>query len=261
MDFEETREYSPGDDVRAIDWNVTARMDRPFVKVFREERELTMLLAVDLSASQDFGSVEKSKREVAAELASILALSALRNGDKVGLLLFTDRVETYIAPRKGMQHVLRVVREILFHQPQGRGTDRPAALDYVNHVTKRRATVFLISDFSSGAAPAANDHAARLLAVTSARHDLVAVDLGDQREGELPDVGVVLLEDPETGRRVEVDTADARLRRRFMDVATADHREWRSLLSRINAGYMPLGTEKDVVQSLRIFMEGRARAR
>jgi uncharacterized protein (DUF58 family) len=148
-------------------------MDRPFVKVYREERELTLLLAVDLSASQDFGGVDRSKREVAAELAAILAFSAIRNNDKAGLLLFTDKVERYIPPRKGLQHVLRVVREILFFQPEGRGTDRKVALDYINHVLSRRAVVFLLSDFSCGRPIRKEEPEARILAVTAARHDLV----------------------------------------------------------------------------------------
>jgi uncharacterized protein (DUF58 family) len=261
IDFEEMREYYPGDDIRAINWNITARMDRPFVKIFREERELTMLLAVDVSASGTFGSVEKSKREVAAELAAILAFSALKSGDKVGLLLFTDKVESYIAPRKGMQHVLRVVREILFHQPQGKGTDRTAALDYVNHILPRRAMVFFISDYASERPIAEDSPEARMLSVTAARHDVVAADLSDPRDMTLPDVGVVMLEDPETGKRYEVNTDDWRFRKRYAEVAALDRKEWLKLIRRCNADYMDVGTERDVVQALRVFMKRRAAAR
>ncbi len=258
LDFEEIREYTPGDDVRAIDWNVTARMDRPFVKIFREERELTMLLAVDLSASQGYGSVEASKREKAAELAAILAFSALRNGDKAGLLLFTDRVERYVPPGKGSQHVLRLVREILFAEPQGRGTDRAAALDFVNHILPRRAMVFFLSDLSCEKPPEEGSPLARLFAVTAARHDMVAADLSDRRDAELPQVGRVLMEDPETGAKVEVDTRDERFRNRYAGYAEDDRRKWEKLLRRGGAGYMAVPSDADVVRVLRRYMEGRA---
>ncbi len=258
LDFEEIREYSPGDDVRSIDWNVTARMDRPFVKIFREERELTMLLAVDLSASQGYGSVEASKREKAAELAAILAFSALRNGDKAGLLLFTDRVERYVPPGKGSQHVLRLVREILFAEPQGRGTDRAAALDFVNHILPRRAMVFFLSDLSCDKPPEEGSPLARPFAVTAARHDMVAADLSDRRDAELPQVGRVLMEDPETGAKVEVDTRDERFRNRYAGYAEDDRRKWEKLLRRGGAGYMAVPSDADVVRVLRRYMEGRA---
>ena len=260
IDFEETREYQPGDDVRSIDWNVTARMDRPFVKVFREERELTLLLAVDVSASQVFGSGSRSKRETAAELAAILAMSAIRNNDKVGLLLFTDEVEVFIPPRKGRQHVLRVVRDILFHAPKGRGTKRGAALDYINHVLHRRAVVFLISDLS-GQAPDDEGLAARTLAVTAGRHDLVVADLHDPREAELPDVGVLLVEDPETGRTVELDTGSRTVRRRFAQLAADARDGWRHLARRGGADYLPVSTGTEIVQALRGFMDQRGQRR
>jgi uncharacterized protein (DUF58 family) len=258
IDFEETREYTPGDDVRTINWNITARMDRPFVKIFREERELTMLLCVDLSASQFFGSGAKSKREAAAELAAILAVSAMRNSDKVGLLLFADTIERYIPPRKGMQHVLRVVREILFHEPQGKGTNRAAAFEYVNRILPRRAMVFFISDFACEIPFSRDSQEARLIAVTAARHDLVIADMTDPRDFAIPDVGVVLFEDPETGKRIEVNTDDWRLRKRYSELAASGQREWKTLIRRCNAGYMPVGAEQDVVRALRIFMEKRA---
>jgi uncharacterized protein (DUF58 family) len=261
IDFEEMREYSPGDDVRTINWNITARMDRPFVKIFREERELTMLLAVDVSASGTFGSVDKSKREVAAELAAILAFSAMRSGDKVGLLLFTDKIESYIAPRKGMQHVLRVVREILFHQPKGKGTDRAAALDYVNHILTRRAMVFFISDYASERPISDDSPEARMLSVTAARHDVVTADLSDPRDVALPDVGVMMLEDPETGKRTEVNTDDWRFRKRYAEMAAMDRKARVKQIRRCNADYMDVGTEHDIVRALRVFMERRALVR
>jgi len=220
MDFEEVREYAPGDDVRAIDWNVTAKMDRPFIKLYREERELTLMLLVDLSASGMFGSGDYSKRELAAEVASVLAFSAVKNNDKVGLLLFTDHVEQFIPPKKGRSHVLRVIREILFHKPQGQGTDIAYALDYMNRLLKRRSLCFLVSDFLQGPdgklpEPVSGDALFRALSLTNKRHDLITLMLGDPREQSLPDVGVVLLEDAETGQVVELDTSSARVRKAF----------------------------------------------
>jgi uncharacterized protein (DUF58 family) len=216
MDFDEVREYVPGDEVRTIDWNVTARAGRPFVKKFTEERELTILLLVDVSASGNFGSANQSKRELAAELASVLAFSAIRNSDKVGLILYTDRIEQYIPPKKGRRHVMRVAREILFHEPQGRGTDTVKALDFANHVIRRRAIAFLISDFqSSGDPDRALADLRRAMRQTNRRHDLVALHIEDAREKSLPDVGVLAIEDAETGDVVELDTANAEVRSRF----------------------------------------------
>jgi uncharacterized protein (DUF58 family) len=216
MDFDEVREYVPGDEVRTIDWNVTARAGRPFVKKFTEERELTILLLVDVSASGNFGSATQSKRELAAELASVLAFSAIRNSDKVGLILYTDRIEQYIPPKKGRRHVLRVAREILFHQPQGRGTDTVKALDFANHILRRRAIAFLISDFqSSGDPDQALAELRRAMRQTNRRHDLVALHIEDSREKSLPDVGVLAIEDAETGEVVELDTANPEVRSRF----------------------------------------------
>src|ERR1700689_94381 len=192
MAFDEVREYVPGDEVRTIDWNVTARAGRPFVKKFTEERELTILLVVDISASGNFGSGAQSKRDLAAELASLLAFSAICNSDKVGLLLYTDRIEQFLPPKKGRRHVLRVVREILFHEPVGRGTDGVKALDVVNHVLHRRAIVFMISDFQSPGDPTrVAAEMRRAMRQTNRRHDLVAVHIEDARERTLPDLGVL----------------------------------------------------------------------
>jgi uncharacterized protein (DUF58 family) len=216
MDFDEVREYVPGDEVRTIDWNVTARTGHPFVKKFTEERELTMLLLVDVSASGNFGSAPQSKRELAAEIASVLAFSAIRNSDKVGLILYTDRVEEYIPPKKGRRHVLRLVREILFHQPRGRGTDTVKALDFANHILHRRAIAFLISDFQSSEEPElALENLRRAMRQTNRRHDLVALHIQDAREKTLPDVGVLAIQDAETDEVVELDTADPEIRRGF----------------------------------------------
>jgi uncharacterized protein (DUF58 family) len=216
MDFDEVREYVPGDEVRTIDWNVTARSGHPFVKKFTEERELTILLLVDASASGDFGSAEHSKRELAAEIASVLAFSAIRNSDKVGLILYTSEVELYIPPKKGRQHVLRVVREILYFQPRYRGTDTVKALDFANHILRRRAIAFLISDFQSSEAPdRALENLRRAMRQTNRRHDLVALHIQDARERTLPDVGLLAIEDAETGEVVELNTADPKIRARF----------------------------------------------
>jgi uncharacterized protein (DUF58 family) len=216
MDFDEVREYVPGDEVRTIDWNVTARSGRAFVKKFTEERELTILLLVDVSASGNFGSAELSKRELAAEIASLLAFSAIRNSDKVGLILYTDKVELFISPKKGRRHVLRVVREILYFQASGRGTDTVRALDFANHILHRRAVAFLISDFQSSKEPEeALVELRRAMHQTNRRHDLVALLIQDAREKSLPNVGLLAVEDSETGEVVEIDTADPDVRNRF----------------------------------------------
>jgi uncharacterized protein (DUF58 family) len=220
MDFDEVREYSPGDEVRTIDWNVTARAGRTFVKKYTEERELTIFLLVDISASGNFGSVDMSKRDLAAELASVLAFSAIRNSDKVGLLLYTDRVERYLPPKKGRRHVLRVVRDVLHHPPEGRGTDTVKALDVVNHVLHRRAIVFLISDFESPGDPVAVRAALRrAMRQTNRRHDLIAIHVEDPHERELPNVGILALEDAESGEIIELDTASAAVRKRFKELS------------------------------------------
>jgi len=216
MDFDEVREYVAGDEVRTIDWNVTARAGRPFVKKYTEERELNILLLVDISASGNFGSATQSKRELAAEVASLLALSAIRNSDKVGLLLYSDRIEEYLPPKKGRRHVLRVVREILYRRALGKGTDSVKALETASHVLHRRAIVFLISDFQSSGNPVqARAALRRAMRQTNRRHDLIAVHIEDPCEKVLPDIGMLSLEDAETGELVELDTGDPTVRRLF----------------------------------------------
>ena len=219
MDFDEVREYMPGDEVRAIDWNVTARAGRPFVKKFTEERELTILLMVDVSASGNFGSGPQSKRQMAAELASVLAFSAIRNSDKVGLVLFSDQIEQYIPPKKGRQHVLRVIREILFFEPHSRGTDIVRALDFANQVTSRRAILFLVSDFELPNQDQAMGDLRRAVRLASRRHDVVALHVHDLREAELPDIGQLAIEDAESGELIELDTTDEKVRSRFAELA------------------------------------------
>jgi len=217
MDFEELREYIPGDDVRSIDWNVTARMRRPFVKNYREERELTTFLVMDVSGSGDFGSGHVTKREFAAEVAATLAVSALRNGDKVGLLLFSDEVELFIKPKKGRRHLLRLIRELVGFAPRKRGTDIQGALRFLNHVVKRRAIVFLVTDFlhSFHRRSATGRDLFDEVGQTNVRHDLVCMHLHDRREAVLPDAGVITLEDSETGAVFTVDAARSGVREAF----------------------------------------------
>ena len=208
MDFSEVREYQIGDDIRAIDWNVTARYGHPFVKVFEEERELTVMLLVDASRSGEFGTADRMKGEIAVELCALLAFSAIKNNDKVGLLIFTDRVEKFIAPRKGKSHALWVLRELLYFKPEDRKTDIAAALEYLSRIIRRRSVVFLVSDFLS------TDYQ-KALRIANKRHDIVAVHIVDPREREMPSVGFLELEDAETGERLLVDTSDPELRRLY----------------------------------------------
>jgi uncharacterized protein (DUF58 family) len=216
MNFDEVREYQPGDDVRTIDWNVTARMNHPFIKKFVEERELTLMLVVDVSGSGLFGSRAQSKRELAAEIASVLAFSAIRNNDKVGLLLFTDEVEKFIPPRKGRGHVLRVIREVLFYEPKRRGTDLVNALEFMGRVLPHRSIAVVVSDFqtpqTSGALPLPIQTALR---IANRRHDVVTVQITDRYEMELPALGRLTLEDAETGEILEINTADPSSRDAF----------------------------------------------
>src|SRR6516162_10101290 len=220
--FEEVREYQPGDDIRAIDWNVTARMGHPFVKRFIEERERTVVLVVDCSASQQFGSGLRQKREVAAELAAVLAFSAISNNDRVGLLQFTDRVERFVPPRKGVRHVLRLIRDVLFFQPRRRGTSLREGLDYLNRVLHRRSIVFLMSDFLDKGFEGAFKRTGR-------RHDLIAVHVGDPREEELPNVGLLEVEDAETGKRRLLDTGSRAVRAAYAERGRARRQALRQL--------------------------------
>ena len=262
MNFDEVREYVAGDEVRTIDWNVTARAGRPFVKKFTEERELTMLLLVDISASGAFGSGAQSKRDLAAELASALAYSAIRNSDKVGLLLYSDRIEQYLPPKKGRRHILRVVREILYHEPQSRGTDSVRALDVACHLLHRRAIVFMISDFLSPTDPErARADLRRALRQTNRRHDVVAVHIEDPRERALPNVGMLAIEDAETGEVVELDTANPKVRDRFSQDAHERSRRLVSDLRSEGVGTLQLDTGSPYMPALQRFFKNRERRR
>jgi uncharacterized protein (DUF58 family) len=250
--FEEVRDYQPGDDIRAIDWNVTARMGHPFVKRFIEERELTVLLAVDCSGSQQFGTRAQQKREVAAELAAVLAFSAIANNDRVGLVQFTNRVERFVPPRKGVRHVLRLIRDVLFFQPRHRGTRLAAGLDYLNRVLHRRAIVFLLSDFLDQGYEGSFKRTGR-------RHDLVAVRVSDPREEELPAVGLVELEDAETGARLLLDTGSRAVRDAFRDGAAERREALRELARSARTDLVEVSTDGSHLDALIRFFRLRER--
>ena len=266
IDFEEAREYMPGDEIRSIDWNVTARTGKAHVKKYREERELTMMLVVDLSASGEFGSGELSKRELAAELASTLAFSASRNNDKVGLVLFTDKVEHVIPPRKGRRHILRVIRDILAFEPSGRGTDISTALDDVNRMLKRKSIVILISDFlqgPDGKLPNPDekfgDSVFKALDITNRRHDLVCFELVDRRELDLPELGIICLEDSETGQMVSLNTSNQKVREAYNTINSMRLAKFRRALARSRIDLLEVFTDKPFISALRKFFEKRAK--
>ncbi len=278
MNFEEVREYVPGDEVRAIDWNVTARMNHPFVKKFVEERELTVMLVVDLSGSGLFGSGEQSKRELAAEIASVLAFSAIRNNDKVGLILFTEGVEKFIPPRKGRRHVLRVIREILFYEPKCTGTDLNSALEFLSRVTRHRAIAVVLSDFLGQTHVSRAQMEAHLkrraifsdtLAQTSLtalrqvnrRHDVVAVQIADRFELDLPALGYLVLKDAETGEVVEVNTGDERKRAAFHQRQRKTQNELRRLFQSAGIDSIQLRTDQPYAAALGRFFDMRERRR
>lgn len=250
MEFSEVREYQPGDEVRSIDWNVTARMGRPFVKRFIEERELTVMLVVDLSGSERFGTVRRFKSELASELAAVLAMAAVRNNDRVGVLLFTDRIEHVVPPRKGRRHVLRIIRDLLAFEPVGRGTDLVAAIDYTARMLKEHAIVFIVSDFLS----ADIDHPLKLMAQ---RHDVVAVTVEDPSERDLPDIGVARLIDPETGMTFEVDTSHPAVRGSYSTRVSREREERKHLLRRLAIDEVAVRTEAGVVEPLLRFFRSR----
>ena len=259
MEFDEVREYTPGDEIRSIDWNVTARMGKPYVKRYVEERELTVWLVVDLSASGAFGSRRQFKNEAAAEFCALLAFAAIRNNDKVGLIVFTERVELSIAPSKGRTHVLRLIRELLRFAPRGRGTDLAVALEYLGRVTHKRGVVFLVSDFLSSA-PIQED-SGKQLRVLSRRHDLIAVAVGDMRERELPDVGLIELQDAETGECVTLDTSSRRVRREYEADARRRTEARRAFFRSTGIDEVEVQTGQDYVRDLRTLFRKRGMRR
>jgi uncharacterized protein (DUF58 family) len=254
MEFDEVREYQIGDDVRSIDWNVTARAGKPFIKKYREERELTVLFLVDLSASGNFGSLKQTKNELAAEICALLAFAAIKNNDKVGLIVFTDHVEMFIPPGKGARHVLRVIREILSFRPRRTRTDIARALDYLGRVQSRRAVVFLISDFQA-------DEFEKTLQVLGRRHDLVAVSISDSRESRLPDVGLLELEDAETGEIVLIDTRSHEVQKRYESLSLKRAGELAQMLRSMRIDQISIETGKPYIRDMMAFFRNRERRR
>jgi uncharacterized protein (DUF58 family) len=252
MEFSEVREYQAGDDVRFIDWNVTARMGRPFIKQFSEEREMTVMLLVDASGSGRFGSSEQTKNDIAAEIAALIAFSAIRNNDKVGLIIFTDRVEKFVAPKKGRSHVLRVIREILYFEPTGKKTDISSAVEYLMRITTRRTVSFLISDFIA-------EGYEKKLRAANCRHDLIALRIADPRELKLPNVGLVELEDPETGERIMVNTRSDSLRKKFEKLSARRREEQKKMFRSMNVDSVDIRTDSSYVEPLVRFFRMRER--
>lgn len=257
MAFSEVRLYQPGDEIRTIDWNVSARMQEPYVKVFTEERELTVMLLVDVSGSQDFGSIDRTKGEVAAELSALLAFSAIRNNDRVGALLFTDRIERFIPPKKGRTHVLSLISEILTVRPEGRGTDLSGALGFLGKALKRRTVSFVLSDFLVPPGPTHE----QALKVAGRRHELIPVVIRDPLEAELPELGLVWVQDPETGEVLPVDLGDRRVRKRYRELITRQQEGRRRLFQRLDLDHVEVEAGREPLEALVDFFHGRARRR
>lgn len=252
MEFSEVREYQYGDDIRTIDWNVSARAGHPYIKVFEEERELTVMLLVDVSSSADFGTFQQMKGELAIELCAVLAFSATKNNDKVGLIIFTDRIEKYIPPKKGKSHVLRVLRELLYFKPEGVKTDINAVLEYLNRVTRKRATVFLVSDFLS-------EDYKKALQMANKKHDIVAITITDPREQSFPNVGFIELEDAESGETVIIDTTDASLMNLYSSQAEKQRVNREKLFKSMNIDFIDVYTNKSYIDPLVKFFRKRAK--
>jgi uncharacterized protein (DUF58 family) len=250
MEFAEVREYQAGDEVRSIDWNVTARMQRPYVKRYIEERELTVMLAVDVSGSERYGTRRRFKSELASELAAVLAMSAIRNNDRVGALLFTDRIEHVVPPRKGRRQALRLIRDLLAFEPQGRGTDIAGATDYLIKMLFHKSIIFIVSDFLASGVERPLKHLAQ-------RHDVVAVTVDDPSEHHLPDIGLVRLVDPETGETLDIDTSDPEVRLRFDTEVSSDADRRKHLLRRLAIDEIPVHTDAGIMDPLLRFFRAR----
>jgi uncharacterized protein (DUF58 family) len=250
MEFSEVREYQFGDDIRNIDWNVTARFGHPFIKVFEEERELTVMLMVDMSGSLIFGSFDKTKQQIAAEIGAIFAFSALKNNDKVGLMLFTDKIETFVPPRKGRTHVLRIIREILSFEPEGKSTNLKGALEYMNNAIKKRSIAFLISDFMDAGYE-------KILRTVGKRHDLIGVVLNDRRENEIPPIGLVKFVDAESGKERWIDTDDKKTRAAFQRIRERIRAERKSLFLSSRLDSIEIQTAEDYIKPIVRFFRQR----
>ena len=254
MEFDEVREYQPGDDIRTIDWNVTARQGDPYVKRYVEERQLSIMFLVDLSASGAFGSMTRTKSETAAEFTALLSFSAIKNNDNVGLIAFTDDIEMFIPAGKGSSHVLRLIRDILCFEPRGRKTDIGRALEYLGRVMRKRCVVFLLSDFI-------DDGYQKVLRIMARKHDVIAVSIADPRELQLPDLGLVSLEDAESGDIICIDSSSASVRRRYRDLAEKRRRELAAAFAAMAVDHIPLSTDEDYVFRLVNFFKVRERRR
>lgn len=254
MEFAEVRAYNPGDDVRAIDWNVTARTGAPYVKNYVEERELTVVLLVDMSLSGEFGTVSQTKLAVATELCAVLAFTAIKSNDKVGLILFTDKIEKFIPPKKGKKHVLRVIRELLTFKPERGQTDIQLALEYLGRVIRKKSIVFLVSDFIAG-------NYDRALSIANKRHDVTAVTVTDPREVQMPKLGLVLLEDAETGETLLLDTASKRVRSKFEALSVGTVQNRKSNFRRRGVEEINVRTDRSFVQPLMEFFLKKEQAR
>lgn len=252
MEFSEVREYQFGDDIRTIDWNVSARMDHPYVKIYEEERELTVMLLVDVSSSGNFGTANQMKGEIAAELSAVLAFSAIKNNDKVGLIIFSDKIEKFISPRKGKQHVLRVIREILFFKPEDSQTNLNVALEFLIKVIRRRSIVFLISDFLT-------EDYEKALQITNKKHDVITIDIIDPREVELPNIGFIELEDAETGETVLVDTSNAQVRSGFFSRSESTRLQREKFFKSIGVDNINIYTDQSYVKPITRFFRMRAK--
>ncbi len=252
MEFSEVREYQPGDDIRTIDWNVTARFGRPFVKKFTEERELTVMLLIDISSSENFGTQEKTKAQIAAEIASVLAFSALRNNDKVGTILFTDQIETFIPPKKGRRHILRIIRELLYFKPAHYQTDISLALEYLNEVAKRKMIVFLISDFIDRGYE-------KILQITNKKHDVIVITITDPQEKGLLPLGFMELEDSETKRRILINTGDKSLRDSFSQINEQKDSNRKTFFKSIGLDSIEISSDRSYIEPLISFFKKRAK--
>lgn len=252
IEFDEVREYQPGDEIRAIDWNVTARMGHPYVKKYVEERQLTVMLLLDASSSSHFGTTKRFKKELAAEVSAVLAFAAIKNNDRVGLIIFTDRIEKFVPPRKGLHHVLRVVREALYFNPKGKGTDIAGALRHLNNIISRRAIAFVISDFFA-------EDFKKSLSIANKKHDVVAITITDPRESELPNAGIVELVDAETGKRHMIDTSSSKIRDRFGKKAREMREERAKTFGSVGVDHIDISTDRAYIDEFIKFFRMRKR--
>lgn len=255
MEFDEVREYLPGDDIRSIDWNVTARLGHPYIKKFSEERELTVMLMVDVSKSMYCGSAKQLKRSLAAELCSVLAFSAIKNNDRVGLILFSDKIEKFVAPRKGLKHVLRIIRELIYGEPESTGTDIASSLEYLNKICKRKSVVFLVSDFF-------DPEIKKSLAITNRKHDLVAISINDKIEKDLPDLGILNLHDAETGKYIEIDSSNYKVRKEYSIFRRKQEETRKKMFRSINVDHIEISNHETYIKDLvKFFKKRESRAR